>query len=57
VPVLVVQGDRDAFGMPPGARLVPGADHGFRVPKGAEAAGPQVRAAVLSWLGTLGIQA
>jgi predicted alpha/beta-hydrolase family hydrolase len=53
VPVLVVQGDRDAFGMPPGAVVVPGADHGFRVPKGGEPAGPLVKAAVLSWLGAL----
>jgi uncharacterized protein len=35
VPVLVVQGDRDPFGMPPEARgrrivVVPGADHGLR---------------------------
>jgi uncharacterized protein len=35
VPVLVVQGDRDAFGMPPKARgrrivVIPGADHGLR---------------------------
>jgi predicted alpha/beta-hydrolase family hydrolase len=35
VPVLVVQGDRDAFGMPPKGRgrrvvVVPGADHGLR---------------------------
>jgi predicted alpha/beta-hydrolase family hydrolase len=50
VPVLVVQGDRDAFGVPPGAVLVPGADHGFRVAKGLPPAGPQVHAAVLAWL-------
>jgi uncharacterized protein len=35
VPVLVVQGDRDAFGMPPGAAgrrlvVVPGADHSLK---------------------------
>jgi uncharacterized protein len=35
VPVLVVQGDRDPFGMPPRARgrrivVIPGADHGLR---------------------------
>ena len=35
VPVLVVQGDRDAFGMPPAARnrlvvVVPGADHSLK---------------------------
>jgi hypothetical protein len=50
LPVLVVQGDRDAFGVPPGAVLVPGADHGFRVAKGLPPAGPQVRAAVAAWL-------
>jgi dienelactone hydrolase len=50
VPVLVVQGDRDAFGVPPGATLVPGADHGFRVAKGGAPAGPQVEAAVREWL-------
>jgi hypothetical protein len=53
VPVLVVQGDRDAFGVPTGAELVPGADHGFRVAKGHEPAGPQVRAAVEGWLRSL----
>ncbi len=50
VPVLVVQGDRDAFGVPPGAVLVPGADHGFRVAKGLPPAGPQVADAVAAWL-------
>lgn len=50
VPVLVVQGDRDAFGVPPGAALVPGADHGFRVAKGLPGAGPQVRQHVQAWL-------
>lgn len=50
VPVLVVQGDRDAFGMPPGAVVVPGADHGFKVAKGGEPAAPQVRTAVEEWL-------
>jgi len=53
VPVLVVQGDRDAFGMPPGAVVVPGADHGFKVAKGREPAAPQVRAAVETWLRSL----
>lgn len=53
VPVLVVQGDRDAFGVPPGATLVPGADHGFRVRAGLPPAGPQVEAAVRGWLQTL----
>ena len=54
VPVLVVQGDRDAFGVPPGAVLVPGADHGFKVAKGLPAAGPQVRQHVEAWLRTVG---
>ena len=53
VPVLVVQGDRDAFGVPPGATLVPGADHGFKVAKGLPPAGPQVAAAVEPWLRAL----
>jgi predicted alpha/beta-hydrolase family hydrolase len=55
VPVLVVQGDRDSFGMPPGAVVVAGADHGFRVPKGVTGAGPAVREAVLAWLHALAI--
>ncbi|MDP9182043.1 MAG: hypothetical protein M3P04_04620 [Actinomycetota bacterium] len=54
VPVLVVQGDRDPFGMPPGATVVPGADHGFRVRKGGAPAGPQIEAAVLTWLPSIG---
>jgi predicted alpha/beta-hydrolase family hydrolase len=54
VPVLVVQGDRDAFGVPPGAVLVPGADHGFKVAKGLPGAGPQVREHVGEWLRSLG---
>lgn len=53
VPVLVVQGDRDAFGVPPGATLVPGADHGFRVAKGLPPAPTQVEAHVREWLQTL----
>lgn len=53
VPVLVVQGDRDAFGVPPGATLVPGADHGFKVAKGLPGAGPQVREHVETWLRSL----
>lgn len=57
VPVLVVQGDRDAFGVPEGAHLVPGADHGFRVAKGNPPAGPQVQAAVSAWLASLPIRA
>ena len=50
VPVLVVQGDRDAFGVPPGATVVPGADHGFRVAKGLPPAAPQVEQHVRVWL-------
>jgi predicted alpha/beta-hydrolase family hydrolase len=43
VPVLVVQGDRDAFGMPPGAAgrkivVVPGADHSLKQDPGTVAA-------------------
>jgi predicted alpha/beta-hydrolase family hydrolase len=53
VPLLVVQGDRDAFGMPPGATVVPGADHGFKVAKGLPGAAPQVREHVLTWLAGL----
>jgi predicted alpha/beta-hydrolase family hydrolase len=56
VPVLVVQGDRDAFGVPEGAHLVPGADHGFRVAKGGAPAGPQIRQAVGAWLASLPIR-
>jgi hypothetical protein len=54
VPVLVVQGERDPFGVPPGATLVPGADHGFRVAKGGAPAGPQVHTAVRRWLEQIG---
>jgi predicted alpha/beta-hydrolase family hydrolase len=54
VPLLVVQGSRDAFGVPDGAHLVPGADHGFKVSKGHEPAGPQVEAVVQAWLSGLG---
>jgi predicted alpha/beta-hydrolase family hydrolase len=50
VPVLVVQGDRDPFGMPPGATVVPGADHGFRVAKGGSPARPQITSVVGGWL-------
>jgi predicted alpha/beta-hydrolase family hydrolase len=53
VPVLVVQGDRDAFGVPDGAHLIPGADHGFKVSKGHDPARPQIRRAVSDWLQTL----
>ena len=55
VPTLVVQGDRDAFGMPPGAHVVPGADHGFRVAKGTPGPGPAIKDAVLTWLRSLSI--
>jgi len=53
VPVLVVQGDRDPFGMPPPApgrtvHVVAGADHSLRTGQAAYAA------AVLDWLASLG---
>lgn len=50
VPTLVIQGDRDAFGLPPGAVVVPGADHGFRVAKGGAPASPQIERVVQDWL-------
>jgi len=50
VSVLVVQGDRDPFGLPPGATVVAGADHGFRVAKGGAPARPQITALVQDWL-------
>jgi predicted alpha/beta-hydrolase family hydrolase len=53
LPALVVQGDADAFGLPPRAVVVPGADHGFRVRRGLPPAGPQITAAVRAWLQTL----
>ena len=54
VPVLIVQGDRDTFGMPPPGPgrtvvVVPGADHGMR---GAVAA---IREAVAGWLPALAL--
>ena len=56
VPLLMVQGDRDAFGVPTGAHLVPGADHGFRVRKGVDPAGPQVFETVREWLPILAVR-
>ena len=53
LPLLVVQGDADAFGLPPRAVVVPGADHGFRVRRGLPPAAAQVTAAVRAWLQTL----
>jgi predicted alpha/beta-hydrolase family hydrolase len=60
VPTLVVQGERDTFGtpdeFPPDCELavVPGADHGFKVPKrgvvSAEEAMAIVVEAVLEWI-------
>jgi predicted alpha/beta-hydrolase family hydrolase len=54
LPVLVVQGTRDAFGVPDGAHLVPGADHAFKVSKGHEPAAPHIEAVVRDWLSGLG---
>ena len=53
VPLLVVQGERDAFGIPPGAVVIPGADHGFAVRRGTLLAGPVVQVAVGAWLSGL----
>jgi len=53
VPLLVVQGDRDAFGVPAGAVLVGGADHGFRVRRADPDPAPRIRALVQAWLQTL----
>jgi len=53
VPVLVVQGERDPFGMPPGAVVVPGADHGFKVAKGGQPAAPVIRHSAEEWLRSL----
>jgi predicted alpha/beta-hydrolase family hydrolase len=50
VPLLVVQGSQDSFGVPDGAHLIEGADHGFRVRKGHPPAAPQIQAAVGGWL-------
>ena len=66
-PVLVVQGERDAFGTPHEIRdafsvcqasvevlTVPGADHSFRVPRTGEPQGvvdERIRDHVTSWMG------
>lgn len=47
VPVLVVQGDRDAFGVPDSSLVIPGADHSLK--KGV----PLIRAAVRDFLQAL----
>lgn len=61
VPLLVVQGARDGFGVPPGAHVVEGADHAFavrrkdgRTPGEVEA---QVQSVVGGWLAGLGVVA
>jgi predicted alpha/beta-hydrolase family hydrolase len=53
VPVLVIQGDRDPFGMPPAApgrtlHVVPGADHTLRTGRAS------IASALLGWLGGFG---
>ncbi|MFN2521762.1 MAG: alpha/beta family hydrolase [Mycobacteriales bacterium] len=53
VPVLVVQGERDAFGVPPGAAVVAGADHGFAVRKRDADPLPVVRELVRAFLQTV----
>ncbi len=66
VPRLVVQGGRDAFGLPaaaPGVRVhvVPGADHGFAVRRRdgrtAGSVADEITAVVQAWLGGLGLPA
>ena len=68
-PVLVVQGERDAFGTPTEIReafavcqapvevfTVPGADHSFKVPRGGQPQGvidDGIRDHVTSWIGRL----
>lgn len=53
VPTLVVQGERDAFGAPeefPSDRdltVVPGADHGFRVPRRGPVSGEEAMAIIV----------
>lgn len=54
VPLLVVQGARDAFGVPPGAQVVPAADHAFAVAVGQAPAGPQIEVLVRAWLAPTG---
>lgn len=53
LPTLTIQGTKDAFGIPPGAVLIEGADHGFAVPKSRPLAAPQITATVAAWLQTL----
>ena len=53
VPLLVVQGSRDAFGVPAGAVVIEGADHAFATRRGDPPAPPQVAQQVSAWLQTL----
>lgn len=53
VPVLVVQGERDAFGVPAGAVVILGANHAFTVPRTVAPAVPQISDAVGGFLQTL----
>ncbi|MCW2544714.1 MAG: hypothetical protein JWM40_2266 [Frankiales bacterium] len=53
VPVAVIQGERDAFGVPAGAIVIAGANHSFTVPRTYEPAVPQISAAVREVLQTL----
>lgn len=50
LPMLVLQGGRDAFGMPDRAVVVAGADHGFRVRRGDPDPAVQIAEAVGDWL-------
>ena len=53
VPVAVIQGERDAFGVPAGAVVIPGANHSFTVPKAFDPPIPQITGAVRDFLQTL----
>lgn len=50
VPLLIVQGERDAFGVPQDAVVIEGADHGFRIRRTDPAPGPRISRLVEDWL-------
>ena len=57
VPTLIVQGSRDAFGVPAGSRLIEAADHAFAVRKkdgrSATEVAEQIRSTLSEWLAAL----
>ena len=57
VPILIVQGSRDAFGVPVGARLIEAADHAFAVRKkdgrSATEVAEQIRSTITEWFAAL----